>query len=141
MNLTTLFVTITALIASVCIKFDKLIYLCLYYVCKYIEDDKLYPFGPYMKSKPIRISYVLINNLHYTNKMELLMNWKWNFDIGGITCDDILTIHPNPEIVIIKYTIKNIEHECNISITDNTYKIDLESKDILFGEICLDKVL
>ena len=139
MNLTQLFITVTALLTSICLTFNKVLDTFLYYVCKYTRDSTIYPFGPYIKSKPIQITHASIDNIRYTNKMELMMNWKWNFDFGGITCDDLKLMYPDPKKVIIRYTLNNIGHNCSIHIADDIYIVDTKTDNILFGEICLNK--
>ena len=136
--MTTLFFTATALFASLCISFNKVIDVFIYYICKYVRDITVYPFGPYLKSKPIHITYASIDNVSYTNKMQLMMNWKWNFDFGGITCDDIKLMYSDPKKIIIRYTLNDIEHNCSIHIAEDIYIIDTKTSNILFGEICLN---
>ena len=139
MNLTTLFITATAILTSLCLTFNKVLDSFIYCICKYLRDSTVYPFGPYLKSKPIHITYASIDNIRYTNKMELMMNWKWNFDFGGITCDDLKLMYPDPKKVIIRYTLNNIGHNCSIHIADDIYIVDTKTDNILFGEICLNK--
>lgn len=139
MNLTTLFITATTILTSLCLTFNKVLDSFIYYICKYLRDSTVYTYGPYMKSKPVRIVYASIDNIRYTNKMELMACWKWNFDIGGITCDDLKLMHPNPKNIIIRYTMDNNVNECVISIENDTYTINSKNKDILFGEISLTK--
>lgn len=141
MNLATLFITVTALLTSICITFNKILNAILYFVCKYLRDDTIYPFGIYMKSKPIHITYASIDNMKYTNKIELLMDWKWNFDFGGITCYDLELIHEDPKMVRLCYVLNSVEYECSINIPDGVYTINSREKDILFGEICFNIVV
>ena len=139
MNLTTLFIAATAILTSICLVFNKVLDSFIYYICKYLRDSTVYTYGPYMKSKPIRITYASIDNIRYTNKMELMACWKWNFDIGGITCDDLKLMHPDPKNITIRYRLDDNVNECVISIENDTYAINSKNKDILFGEISLTK--
>jgi hypothetical protein len=139
MNLTTLFIAATAILTSLCLTFNKVLDSFIYYICKYLRDSSVYPYGPYMKSKPVYITYASIDNIRYTNKMELMACWKWNFDFGGITCDDLKLMHPDPKNITIRYTMNSILHECSINIELDSYTIDSKNKDILFGEISLTK--
>ena len=99
--------------------------------------------GPYSKSKPIQVSIAMIDGENYTNKVKLMLNWKWNFDISGIDIDDFLLLKPDAAKVVIQYTSKYTNckeildaRSCVIDVCGKSVKIDRDKeKKILFGEI------
>ena len=142
MNKTTLFMSVTAIISTICFNFNKIIDHILMFTNENLYDDSVIPYGPYMKTKPINVELVMIDEHIFTNKMNLLLNWKWNFDISGITMSDILLLKPDAKILVLQYTKKYSKntsqtHTIKINITDNTIFDNDTLSEILFGEICL----
>lgn len=142
MNKTTIFMSVTAIISTICFNFNKIIDYILMFINENLYDDSVIPYGPYMKTKPIDVELVMIDEHIFTNKMKLLLNWKWNFDISGITMSDILLLKPHAKILVLQYTKKYSKTPSQtttikINIANNTILENDTIGEILFGEICL----
>ena len=138
MNNKTFLIFCTAIITSICFKFNNAINFILIFLSGYLQDSTIFVFGPYMKSKPINLLSATIDGICYTNKMNLMLNWKWNFDIKGINVDDIKLLKQDANDVHIIYSYNKQVYDYKVDITNSKYAVNNESsQDILFEELCL----
>lgn len=139
-----LFMSLTAVISIICFNFNKILDIIISIVAENIYDESTVIYGPYMKSKPVHIDCVMIDEHIYTNKAELLMNWKWDFDMMGITVPDLLLLKSSANNMVIKYR-KKYSSECSepciigIDFSKNTVTKSGKTCSILFNEISLFK--
>ncbi len=139
MNKKHVLMPMTAIISILCFNFNKILMTILTFIFEHIYDDMVGCIGPYMKSNPITIEYVVMDSSIYTNKMNLLLNWKWNFDIMGFSVADIKSIKPDSKNMTMHYR-KKYDHNQNIHIMDIDFKnktvtVDKDTREILFNEI------
>lgn len=132
-----MFMMVTAVISVVCFNFNKILHFVLSLVCDNIYDESVPVFGPYMNVKPIILELAMVDQQVCTNKMNLLMNWYWNTDIGGITTSDILVKGNN---IAIQYRKKYSEcpskvYKCIINIENQKITQGDKTTDILFEEL------
>lgn len=134
--------TITAMISIVCFNFNKILNHILLFVFEHIHDESVLTCGPYMKSKPITVEKAIIDEHIYTNKSNLLLNWKWDFDIMGFTSSNLLIMKPNANVMILQYKkhygiYSSKLHTISIDFKNSTITENGIIKDIMFEEICL----
>jgi hypothetical protein len=122
MGKTEVFMVITAIISVLCFNFNKFLNYILTMVSDNMYDESVLVYGPYMKSKPVVVDRVLIDEEVFTNKMCLLLNWKWNFDISGITLSDIRILKQDATVMVLYYKKK---HENS----DKSYGIEIDFVD------------
>ena len=137
MDKTKIFMVVTAIISMICFNFNKLLHIVLSTICDNIYDTSVPVYGPYMRVKPIRLQLATIDNEICTNKMELLLNWYWDTDIGGITTSNILM---QGRVVSLQYTKKFSDnptkvYKCIIDTEDQKIIINSVGDDILFEEL------
>lgn len=153
MDKTKLFMTITAIISFICIRFDKIINCIISTASQNMYDSSIIPIGIHYKSLPINTVLVMIDGETVTNKFKLMMYWKWDFNANGFRIPDIHLIKPDAQIVIIraipKYTneVKHYRIDLNAdtitisdpcsSVSDSHRCKSSSTNDILFGEICM----
>jgi hypothetical protein len=149
MGKTKVFMAITAIISVLCFNFNKLLNYILTMVSDNMYDESVLVYGPCIKSKPIVVLNALIDGKVFTNKTDLLLNWKWDFDISGITLSDILILKHDASIMLIHYNNKNVndgtQYSIQIDILNNTLTKkhmlgdipQIEFVKILFGEVKL----
>ena len=140
------FMAVTAFISIICFNFNKITSEIIKFISSNIYDDSVVYWGPYVKSIPIEIFSAYTNDSAYkicTNKIKLLLNWKWDFDIQGITTTDIKLLGTHVEFLTINYKKKhsNEHFTCNIDLKNNTISIKKDKqpvfKKITFNEIRL----
>jgi hypothetical protein len=142
MDKTKMFMMATAIISMICFNFNKLLKFILLLVFENIYDESVIVYGPYMKSKPIVVEMVMIDENIYTNKSRLLLNWNWDFDIMGFLTSDILMMKPDALNMAIQYKKKYGDcqiHNVFIDLKKNTITKNGNTENIVFEEICLFK--
>lgn len=110
----------------------------------YVRDEMVPSYGPFMISKPLIICHADVDGAICTNRMRLILNWKWNFDIRGFTLGDLERLGicngavKRKNMVIgykKKYDTEDKLHACLIDLCQQRTIMDGCTKDILFGEI------
>ena len=139
---TQIFMAVTAFISIVCFNFNKIISYGIQLVCANMYDDSIITWGPYNKSLPIDIHSAYTNTEICTNKLQLFVNWKWNFDMHGISKSELEEIFgPNIQYITIVYCSKHHTKDklytCIIDLKNNTFNIKGVVKRILFDEVRL----
>jgi hypothetical protein len=92
-----------------------------------------------MKSKPITVVNAMLDGKPYTNKIELITNWRWNFDINGLMLSDLDAVRGKKLIIVYKKryaggrSTKKRNSKCIIDLVKKTSN----SKEIVFEEITL----
>ena len=137
MSKTKAFMAITSILTVISFNFNILLNLLLRFIFENICDESTPIFGISEKSKPININYAMVDSKIYTNKMRLLLNWKWDFDINGFTMTDISLLNPNAKKVALQYTKKNdnIKYIININVENSSIIQKNKITPIQFGEI------
>ena len=144
MDKTKIFMYVTTIISVICFNFNKILDYIISSVSKNMYDESVLTYGPYIKSNPIVIELAMIDEHIYTNKTQLLLNWKWNFDILGFTTSDILILKHDAIQMVIQYRKKYDQcksqlYVMSIDLKKNTVTQNGKTTDILFEEICLFK--
>lgn len=138
MDKTKIFMAVTAFISIVCFNFNKIITAVIGWVNLNMYDHSIYSWGPYQRSLPVVIREAYVNGTLSTNKVELLLNWRWDFDMNGISGSDLALL--GDDIVIVYYckylTQPNIT-TCHIDLKNKTVNIDNTQKRIVFDEVKL----
>lgn len=137
MDKTNLFMAVTAIISVVSFNFNKILNIILSFICDNIYDESVPVIGPYMNIKPIIVDFAIVDQQVCTNKINLLMNWYWDTDIGGITTSDILIKGNN---VAIQYRKKYSDrpskvYKCIIDVENKKIIRGTDTSDILFEEL------
>ena len=143
MDKTQLFMVITAMVSFIYCHFNKILDYVISEASKNIYDAAIVPLGIHYRSLPLSVKLAMIDGQSYTNKFELMLMWKWDFDIKGFTSDNIQLLKPDAKRLVLQahpkygasmkeYAIDLVEE--SITITDDKGQI---VHDILFGEICL----
>ena len=144
MDKTKIFMAVTAMISIICFNFNKILECMLSFVSENVYDESVLPYGPYIKSKPVIVERVMIDEHIYTNKARLLLNWRWNFDMFGFTTSDILILKPDAAHMVLQYKKKYSQcpsqlHTITVDLKNSTVTQNGKTGDILFEEICLFK--
>jgi hypothetical protein len=131
----------TACISVVCFNFNKILDAVLAFIASNIYDDAVPTLGPNTQSIPITVESAIIDANNYTNKVTLMLNWKWDFDMGGFNAGYIKMLNPAADVCVIRFTKKHdppSNTQCAvINFTTNTITIDGVEKQILFNDVCL----
>lgn len=132
------FMAVTAFISVVCFNFNICVDAVLKFVFANAYDESTPTLGPYSKSSPIVVHLATAGGAVCTNKVQLLVNWKWDFDIGGIDsgCLDLM----GSTKVIVNYRKRYADdgdHTCVIDTEKKSATIDGATKRILFNEVHL----
>ena len=126
-----LFALVTYVIAYISFNFNKIINTYCYHTCAYLMDDSVIPYGPYQNKIPITVKSAIVDNQKCTNKVRLLMNWYWDYDIDGIMMPNICL---EGQHLMIQYTTKNGDiHRAHIDLVNKM----LNSEEVMFGELTL----
>lgn len=139
MNKVRVFMVVTAFTTFILFNFYKAVDIVLGVVFDHIKDRSVYPYGPYYSSCPIQIIRAKADGLACTNKLALLLNWKWDFDMNGVNLQDLKRLEPGSAELHVKYLNKRT-HEVQYCIVsfDGHYIIKKNNKlDIQFDEVPL----
>jgi hypothetical protein len=142
MNKKDIFMIWTAITSFIEFNFNKILDFVLSLIFHHMKDSSVHSFsrcGLYSNSMPITANLVMIDGENFTNKFNLLMSWKWDFNMKGISTDNLEMLKENPKGVTLSYMYKygNLGYSTvYINLLDETITDDKEiKKDILFGEI------
>lgn len=138
-----IFMAVTAFISIVCFNFNKILHVAFTFLFNNIYDNSILTYGPYMRSMPVIVDLATIDGQVYTNKTILLFNWKWNFDISGITTSDLLILKDDASNMTLHYKKKypsgEIINKINIDFKNKKITQNDVVDDIVFEEIALYK--
>lgn len=134
---TRIFMEITAFISVICFNFNKIIDGVLKFLNTNLDDEHIIVFGPYTKAVPIIIHNAYVNNIPCTNKFKLLASWKWDFDINGLTQNNIRIMGEDVSSIICSYSYRGSEktYICNIDLKNKVININNRVQRIAFGDI------
>jgi hypothetical protein len=132
-----IFMFVTAIISAVVFKFNKFLDIFISLLCEHICDKSMIATGPYINSTPVVIKYAMIDGTDISNKLNFVLNWKWNFDFHGFYVSDIHLISPGAKEFISCFTNKYTGEELmvHLNFENNVYFKNNIRHNIPFGEI------